>query len=476
MQKSLHIWLLLLFGCINSHAGVTMITHGLQLFNNYPDWVDAMGEAIYQRAGSNSMMIHMEVGKTGPTLGNLNVVKYRMLKGKTSNEPDWNGQVIVKLFWHTVAGPTDPYSTTDIARAAYPFLVAPIQVNEQTYRPLASLPFHFIGHSRGGSLICELSRMLGHAGIWVHHLTTLDPRPTSIFDLTLAIDAPLFVGENVLFLDNYFQKDDYPSGEAIPGSAQIYLSRRGTFGHSDVHKWYLGTITTLSFPIPPYWYSTQDIGFSFSSIAGGTRLRNYLSPVYAEPGSKWNGAQRKPISPPDKRLWSNIEIIQPIEPFFLVGQTVQLSSRVMPAEGYLAVGVDDDRNPFNNSTNVLRTVTIFTNTTVWTMTNTTSFVVNETNMTGNLFAVVGNFSPNTWPRFYYLDNEVQTERLRFTGAKKAGNEIVWSVNANGVTPLLVQSSDDLSEWTDVGTTVNETFTIRYPDPSPPYQFLRAVVK
>ena len=50
-------------------------------------------------------------------------------------------------------------------------------IPEMGGRPLAQLPLHLIGHSRGGSVVTEMARLLGAQGVWVDQVTTLDPRP-----------------------------------------------------------------------------------------------------------------------------------------------------------------------------------------------------------------------------------------------------------------------------------------------------------
>ena len=116
---------------------------------------------------------------------------------------------------------------------------------------LAEAPIHLIGHSRGGSLMSEVSRLLGTNGVWVDHLTTLDPYPLNNdgnFDFPATVtDAPVRTYATVLFADNYWQNlgAGYllgdPDGEPVSGAYVRGLSSlSGGYDndHENVHLWY----------------------------------------------------------------------------------------------------------------------------------------------------------------------------------------------------------------------------------------------
>ena len=186
-----------------------------------------------------------------------------------------------------------------IAEAAANALLAPnLDSGELGGRPLAELPLHLVGHSRGGSVVTEMARLLGAQGVWVDQVTTLDPRPVSQFG-----DATVTTWTNVLFADNYWQTfgDDFivPNGRSssAPTTASCSSLPGGySSSHSDVHLWYHGTID-LATPTSDtqanitaaersaWWTSAESAGatagFFYSLIGGGDRLSS------ARAGRRW---------------------------------------------------------------------------------------------------------------------------------------------------------------------------------------------
>jgi hypothetical protein len=173
-------------------------------------------------------------------------------------------------------------------------------IPEMGGRPLAELPLHVIGHSRGGSVVTEMARLLGAEGIWIDHVTTLDPRPVSQFG-----DASVRSWTNVLFADNFWQNMGdglfVPNVQSVSGAYNrklLDLSGGYSSSHSDVHLWYHGTIdlatpasdtqaTITASQRSAWWTSTEmsgaGAGFLYSLIGGGVRLSN------VEPAGVGNG-------------------------------------------------------------------------------------------------------------------------------------------------------------------------------------------
>jgi len=181
-------------------AGATIITHGLN--GSVDDWVIAMASrmASYPRLpGTNSTCYELYFTPNGASYS----LTWRRLAGDTPASTD-SGEIFIKLDWRQLAN--DSYSTFDVAPAVLQALLLPNFMPELKGHALAELPLHLIGHSRGGSLVCQMSYLLGTNGVWVDHLTTLDPHPLNndgFVDFTYSeVDAPANTYENVLFHDN----------------------------------------------------------------------------------------------------------------------------------------------------------------------------------------------------------------------------------------------------------------------------------
>src|ERR1051326_2245915 len=285
-------------------AGVTVVTHGLQFNNSYPNWLNDMASAIAAPAGTATAVIRLEIGYL--TDGTVGVTSFTKERGLWPAEASTNAEVVVKLFWYTVAGLTDTTTTTDVANIAVPYLVNSIVIgNQLTNRPLAELPIHLIGHSRGASVVAEASRLLAQRGIWVDQATTLDPHP-------IGGDGQVNTYDNLLFADNYFQIDNtglFPiSGEHVDGTAEEQLTAQfdidgindiGNFSdHVETHDWYYGTIdldatAASGDPLPrPIWYPlpfpfTYARGFQLSRLSGGQGLRENTGLLGNYSGSGW---------------------------------------------------------------------------------------------------------------------------------------------------------------------------------------------
>jgi len=229
-------------------AGVTLITHGLN--GDTDGWITAMGNAIarYSQRTTNAAIFKFQFYYTN---GFWQLYSTKLGGGDPLTTP--GGEMVVLFDWSQLSDGL-VYSTYNIADALAPALISTNFVPELGGHALAEFPLHLIGHSRGGSLICELSRLLGENGIWVDQVTTLDAHPLNndgFLDLPLlAVDAPAEIYENVLFGDSYYQDSNLViHGEPVPGSfwrQQTVLTGGYTDildgSHSDIHLWYHGTI------------------------------------------------------------------------------------------------------------------------------------------------------------------------------------------------------------------------------------------
>ena len=204
-------------------------------------------------------------------------------------------------------------STVDVCAAVANELTNPAyfpDINE----PLADLPLHLIGHSRGGSLVSEIARDLGTQGVWVDQVTTLDSHPvngTHTIDQYYGSfgDATTQFSQNTVFFDNYYETSSdllTPTGDYVPGAlndpqnanpndfaaggdptqfAALLQTGTGQYtgiaaDHYNVHLWYAGTISTNAtdgiYTPPASWYTSSQLGrqtgFYYSLIDGGPSI------------------------------------------------------------------------------------------------------------------------------------------------------------------------------------------------------------
>src|ERR1051325_2308666 len=235
-------------------GGVTIITHGLN--GNANDWVTGMATNIpshHRFAGSSYTFYKFYVVLVGGSYQ----ITWARIGGSPPTSAD-SGEIIVALDWSQLAD-GDSYNTYQIASPVSAVLQITNFISELNGHALSEFPIHLIGHSRGGSLMSEISLRLGTNGVWVDHLTTLDPHPLNDPAFPLdglyysAIDAPARTYQNVLFHDNYWQDDatliyGQPVAGAyirkLDGLCSGYGGCQGTAGayHSNVHLWYHGTV------------------------------------------------------------------------------------------------------------------------------------------------------------------------------------------------------------------------------------------
>jgi autotransporter-associated beta strand protein len=285
-------------------AGVTLITHGFS--SDVNSWVTAMAEAVRVRPGLtlDQPRYRIDVTDVGHDGGPLTVTGTR-LSGPAPASCTNSPEIVVLLNWSDVAGslPFGGYhrSTVDVAAAVAEQLVVPNFLPDLP-TPVAELPLHLIGHSRGASLVGELAKDLGAKGIWVDQVTTLDPHPVDgvrePFGGLNYGDAAMTGWRNVVFWDNYWRTQvsnplDF-TGETITNVHDLQLNEAVltsggySYEHSDVHLWYHGTIDTSAgasdgdASVPASWYGGQHpardaSGYYYSRLLGGTRTAAGLS-------------------------------------------------------------------------------------------------------------------------------------------------------------------------------------------------------
>jgi hypothetical protein len=511
--------------CLGSFAaGVTIITHGLN--GDTDSWIRAMADAIRrypQYLGTNFTIYRMSVTSQNGLVGPLTVSAQKLAGGNPLESQA--GEIIVTLDWRTVAN-GNSFNTVEIAAAVIPHLLETNFIAELNGRALAELPLHLIGHSRGGSLACEMSRLPGENGVWVDHLTTLDPHPLNndgFFDVPLYfdVDAPANTYENVLFHDNYFQTlGGLVVGESVAGAYIRKLTTLSggyseffTGSHSDVHLWYHGTI---DFNLPTsdseawitqsernaWWTDAEGAGvfagFYFSSIGAGDRFSTNrpagagTSMIADGFNQRWNfgagSSENRTVLAINTLEWPNIIKLSLTGTNRIVqGQTNSVSayiqaSRVLGSDAKLGVFLDSDFNPWNGNERLLNEVFLSQSPTHQIGLGTLSFTASETNSGPGVHAVFGRITGGGKTRFLYAPELLTV----FSSAEPLQLKIV---GGGGLQPrvdvigqpgqrFILENSSDLQAWQSLSTNWLTAEVWSYLDTRPANQtrFYRAMLR
>ena len=480
-------------------ASVTLITHGFS--GNVTDWIIPMAQKIpeyYRFAGTNFSCY--EISFVQDNQGN-----YVPTQSRIGGVPPTNAgsaEILVKLDWSQLAGSLfsgAPYSTTDVAPAFASALLSTNFITELGGRALVELPLHLVGHSRGGSMMCEITRLLGAQGVWVDHLTTLDPHPLNNdgFDdslVTSTVDGSARVYANVLFADNYYQQNSSlfgfdPSGEPVAGAYNRYLNDLSggySQSHSDAHLWYHGTLdlvtpttdtqANITVTERRLWWTTYEnggehAGFYWSLIGRGNRLTTD-EPAGAGTGQVRGGYNKiwdfgagfdsnRQALPANTGAWPNL--IQ----FNLLGTNTTTVGATHSMQFYYQYGsntnttatvqvfLDNDLNPINGNVGELYQQTVPATGTHSVCLSSIQWTANPTRVAPGLYPIYARISADGRSRYLYAPEILSlTPSLTppwLTSPSGGGGQAQFTANGFTGQRIIVQASTDLTSWVSIGT-------------------------
>jgi hypothetical protein len=517
-------------------AGVTIITHGFELDTSYPTWVTAMADAIpnYMQArfpGLDNTCSTYKLTISAPN-GDYSYSPPTRTNGSPPTATA-SGEIIIELDWSAVSGDVeDDYAgTSNVADFVAQILMATNSFPELNGRPAIEFPIHLVGHSRGGSLMAQLSYDLGTNGIWTDHLTTLDPYPINNdgnFDApATVVDAPAqYTYSTVLYADNFWQDlgggiyEGDPDGEAVAGAYVRQLedlsggyenvSSVDAPYHSNVHLWYHGTVdlatpasdtvaTITSVERAAWWVSEEEkgtnAGFAYSLIGGGNRMSTNQP---NGPGTlaivdgynrRWDfgvtGASNRTALSSNNGTWPNL--IQ----FNVTGTNIVATGNLIDTSLYyqyagasnvtLSIYFDTDLNPYNtNSTLVLQEQVPSTG--AGSVNHFSNLALATTNVPPGIYAIYGKISDGTHTRYLYAPESVEivsSAQPPVLGISE-GSGTQWVIGVSGLSgqTMVLESSPDLHNWLPLATNTLTSGSWTYTNDAPhnlSQQFYRALV-
>jgi hypothetical protein len=388
----------------------------------------------------------------------------------------------VLLDWSALAGSLfggHARPTGDVGTAVANKLLSTFSIPDLA-TPLAQLPIHLLGHSRGASLVSEIARGLGQRGVWVDQVSYFDPHPVDAdreppFGPNYG-DAPMHVYDNIIFAENYWRTDGPNSfdftGEAVNGAYNLQLTESVLSGtgysndHSDTHLFYHGTIGTPGGPfangdggatIGANWYSPphparETTGWRYSRIAAsGTR---------PAAGLKFSAAPRDALAltVSGANVWDNVQINGLLSDFTLAqGQAIAVPAQWADAndDGVVTVGLDRDDDPYNGV--FARGSQSFATST---LPGESSLVSLDTGTIAGRFRVFAQIGNGTNARYYYAPGRATIGAAgadqTWVGPASGGN---WSEAANWSSSATPAANDRVAIF-DSAVTLPSPATLR----------------
>jgi hypothetical protein len=473
-------------------AGVTVVTHGLN--GNVTGWVTGMATNIPAHPGFRGTNFSVYNITFTPAGGGQFTVGATRTAGVAATNSD-SGAVIIRLDWSALAD-GNSYNTFQVAAAVAPALVSTNFISELGGHALAEFPLHFIGHSRGGSLLCEVSRLLGTNGIWVDHLTTLDPHPLNDPEFPFdrfaysAVDAPANTYVNVLFHDNYWQDiNSLVRGKAVAGAYVRRLTNldgANSSAHSDVHLWYHGTINTntptsdteatiLAAQRTAWWtaYETQGAraGFIYSRSGGAERTSTEQPvgggfPMIRDGYNQWwdlgaGVANNRTALPANTGAWPNVVKLNRLTTNAVaVGAALPVTFYYQWAQpetslATVRVFLDPDGNPFNANQIWLQDIAVPGTGAGFVHIRSTNLTLAATNLAPGNYAVLATISGGGNTRHLYAPERVQVlapaAPPTLDLAKLNATQYRIGVTGAPGQTVVLESSTNLVTWTAVAT-------------------------
>jgi Ca2+-binding RTX toxin-like protein len=329
-------------------SGVTLITHGQG--GGGDDEARQIADLIADRAGGAAHYI-MTV-EPDNVLG-AEVTSFTKDTGSDDINSIASGEMTIFLDW----AEANVTPTPIIANGVADFMLA---------NALVEQGIHLAGPSRGASVVSNLAAALGERGVWVDHVTYIDPVPAGgvVPGLGDVVDGPMLVTENVVFADNYWRSDDNVAtgfdGQPVDGAHNVSLNdtvQQDNDGdpHTGAGLYYIATVDPTG-PLPSgaraSWFGgdhpdRDETGYVFSRIVAGVRPKDGLHPEFT-------GTAHRDSIDPEGSQWANVSdvTLRNISGSVAAGTTIRVGLRFGDADSASTVSVflDRDRNPYNGNT------------------------------------------------------------------------------------------------------------------------------